>query len=172
MLRFTRWFGVIFFFRPLSLPWIKWQKIRNYLFQNPETQRPPDVWDQTRFQLSSQCQWQRHAGSPDLMRWWFGAQGIQCWEIQRWRIEIHFIYCQLEFLFFGGVTSHWSQGTGYLTSSREYFNEIPILSWWAMRKIIINVFLFHRVCWYWRNTFPILYLHTGIANMTFVTNCM
>lgn len=74
--------------------------------------------------------------------------------------------------FFWGVTSHWSQGTGYLTSSREYFKEIPILSWWAMRKIIINVFLFHRVCWYWRNKFPILYLHTGIANMTFVTNCM
>jgi len=105
MLRFTRWFGVIFFFRPLSLPWIKWPKIRDYLFQNPETQRPPDVWDQTRLQLSSQCQWQRHAGSPDLMRWWFGAQGIQCWEIQRWRIEIHFIYCQLEFFFFGGDKS-------------------------------------------------------------------
>lgn len=83
-----------------------------------------------------------------------------------------FYILSIGILFFWGVTSHWSQGTGYLTSSREYFNEIPILSWWAMRKIIINVFLFHRVCWYWRNKFPILYLHTGIANMTFVTNCM
>lgn len=83
-----------------------------------------------------------------------------------------FYILSIGILFFWGVTSHWSQGTGYLTSSREYFKEIPILSWWAMRKIIINVFLFHRVCWYWRNKFPILYLHTGIANMTFVTNCM
>lgn len=83
-----------------------------------------------------------------------------------------FYILSIGILFFLVVTSHWSQGTGYLTSSREYFKEIPILSWWAMRKIIINVFLFHRVCWYWRNKFPILYLHTGIANMTFVTNCM